>query len=84
MTTVTAQAGVVSESGTKGPRGTLGQTDHQMSQSPTPTKENGMKRGHVTGHKRERKGSTDWYKSIEQANLERIEKEWQEKQKQGK
>ena len=24
-----------------------------------------MKRGHVTGHKKEQKGSTDWYKEIE-------------------
>jgi hypothetical protein len=24
-----------------------------------------MKRGHVTGHKKERKGSTDWYKENE-------------------
>jgi hypothetical protein len=25
-----------------------------------------MKRGHVTGHKKERKGSQDWYKAIEE------------------
>ena len=31
-----------------------------------------MKRGHVTGSKRERKG-TDWYKTIEAAHLKRIE-----------
>jgi len=43
-----------------------------------------MKRGHVTGHKKERKGASDWYKAIEAENLARIEKEWQEKQKQGK
>lgn len=43
-----------------------------------------MKRGHVTGHKKERKGASDWYREIEQANLERIEKEWQEQQRQGK
>ena len=36
-----------------------------------------MNRGHVTGHKKERKGATDWYRDIEQANLERIEREWQ-------
>ena len=39
-----------------------------------------MKRGHVTGHKRERQGASDWYKAIEQANLDRIEKEWEAKQ----
>jgi hypothetical protein len=41
------------------------------------TKEHAMNRGHVTGHKKERKGATDWYRDIEQANLERIEREWQ-------
>jgi len=35
-----------------------------------------MKYGHVTGTKRERKGSTDWYKAIEAANLARIEEAW--------
>jgi hypothetical protein len=34
----------------------------------------------VKGTKRERTGSTEWYKAIEQANIARIEKEWQEKQ----
>ena len=43
-----------------------------------------MKRGHVTGTKAEKKGASDWYKAIEQAHLERIEKEWQAKQAQGK
>ena len=43
-----------------------------------------MKRGHVTGHKKERKGSQDWYKAIEQANIDRITKEWDAKQAQGK
>ena len=42
-----------------------------------------MKRGHVTGTKKERKGATDWYKAIEAENLKRIEAEWQAKQ-QGK
>ena len=42
-----------------------------------------MKRGHCTGQKKERKGSTDWYKAIEAENLKRIEAEWQAKQ-QGK
>jgi hypothetical protein len=39
-----------------------------------------MSRGHVTGHKRERKHSTDWYREIEQANIDRITKEWQERE----
>jgi hypothetical protein len=42
-----------------------------------------MKRGHVTGTKTERKGSTEWYKAIEAANIRRIEAEWHAKQ-QGK
>lgn len=43
-----------------------------------------MKRGHVTGHKQERKGASDWYKQIEAENLKRIKAEWQSKQAQGK
>jgi hypothetical protein len=39
-----------------------------------------MKHGHVTGHKRERKGASDWYRKIEEANIRRIEAEWQAKQ----
>jgi len=39
-----------------------------------------MRRGHVTGHKKERTGSTDWYRDIEQANIDRITKEWEAKQ----
>jgi hypothetical protein len=39
-----------------------------------------MKRGHVTGTKREKKGSQDWYKAIEAENLKRIEAEWQKQQ----
>jgi hypothetical protein len=35
-----------------------------------------MSRGHVTGHKREKKGSQDWYKQIEAENLARIEAAW--------
>jgi hypothetical protein len=42
-----------------------------------------MKRGHVTGTKKERRGSNDWYKAIEEENIRRIEAEWQQKQ-QGK
>jgi len=39
-----------------------------------------MKHGHVTGHKKERKGSADWYKHIEEENIRKIEAEWQAKQ----
>ena len=39
-----------------------------------------MKRGHVTGHKTERKGASDWYKQIEEENIRRIEAEWAVKQ----
>jgi hypothetical protein len=46
-------------------------------------KEQGMKRGHVTGTKRERTGASSWYKAIEAEHLKRIESEWQAKQ-QGK
>ena len=42
-----------------------------------------MKHGHVTGTKREKKASQDWYRAIEAENLKRIEAEWQAKQ-QGK
>ena len=42
-----------------------------------------MKHGHVTGHKREKKGASDWYRQIEEENLRRIEAEWHAKQ-QGK
>jgi hypothetical protein len=50
---------------------------------PSHTKEHRMKHGHVTGHKKERKGASDWYKQIEEENIKRIEAEWQAKQ-QGK
>jgi len=52
-------------------------------QRDTNKKEHTMKRGHVTGQKGERKGSRDWYREIEEANIRRIEAEWQAKQ-QGK
>jgi hypothetical protein len=39
-----------------------------------------VKFGHCRGTKQERKGSTDWYKAIEQANIDRITKEWQERE----
>jgi hypothetical protein len=35
-----------------------------------------MSRGHVTGDKKERKGSTEWYREIEEANIRKIEAEW--------
>jgi hypothetical protein len=43
-----------------------------------------MKRGHVTGTKREKKGAQDWYKQIKAAHIRRIEAEWQAKQASGK
>ncbi len=39
-----------------------------------------MKHGHVTGHKKEHKGASDWYKAIEAEHLKRIEAAWQAKQ----
>jgi hypothetical protein len=42
-----------------------------------------MKRGHCTGQKGEKKGSTDWYRKIEEENIRKIEEEWRAKQ-QGK
>ena len=39
-----------------------------------------MSRGHVTGHKKERKGSSDWYKAIEEEHIRRIEAEWQQRE----
>ena len=38
-----------------------------------------MKHGHVKGTKRERKGASDWYKAIEQINIDRITKECEAK-----
>ena len=39
-----------------------------------------MKRGHVTGHKKERKGSQAWYGAIQAEHLARIERELAAKQ----
>ena len=39
-----------------------------------------MKRGHVTGNKKERKGHNDWYKAIAEENIRRVEAEWAAKQ----
>jgi len=50
---------------------------------PITQKEHSMKRGHITGHKKERKGRTDWYKQIEEEHIRRIEAEWQARQQQG-
>ncbi|HEY5865857.1 MAG TPA: hypothetical protein VI542_09985 [Candidatus Tectomicrobia bacterium] len=43
-----------------------------------------MKRGHVTGTKRECRGASDWYKQIEEATIRKIEAEWQAKQQASK
>jgi hypothetical protein len=37
-----------------------------------------MKRGHVTGTKREKPQRHDWYAAIQAAHLARIEREWYE------
>jgi hypothetical protein len=39
----------------------------------THTKESDMKRRHVTGHKKERKGASDWYKAIEEEAIRKVE-----------
>ena len=39
-----------------------------------------MKRGHCTGKKQERKGSTEWYRQIEEAHIRRIEATWHAQQ----
>lgn len=39
-----------------------------------------MHRGHVTGNKKERTGSQDWYTAIAAEHLARIEAEWVAKQ----
>jgi hypothetical protein len=43
-----------------------------------------MKYGHVKGTKRARKGASDWYKELEEANIRRIEAQWQAKQQASK
>lgn len=47
-------------------------------------KETSIKRGHVTGSKREHTGAGDWYKELEEATIRRIEAEWQAKQQASK
>jgi hypothetical protein len=44
------------------------------------SKESGMKHGHVTGTKREKKGASDWYKQIEEENIRKVEAAWQAQQ----
>ena len=46
-------------------------------------KESQVKRGHVTGHKRERKNSQRWYDAIQDEHLKRIEAEIAAKQQAG-
>ena len=41
-----------------------------------------MSKGHVTGLKKEKQGSTNWYREIEEENIRRIEAEWAVKQQQ--
>jgi hypothetical protein len=48
----------------------------------THAQEHTMKHGHVTGTKREKKGSQDWYRAIAQEHIDRITKEWEAKQQQ--
>jgi len=43
-----------------------------------------MSRGHVTGHKKEKQGSQDWYQKHFEENLARIERELAAKPQQGK
>jgi hypothetical protein len=38
-----------------------------------------MSRGHVTGNKKQKKGSSAWYRQIEEENIRKIEAEWQAK-----
>ena len=42
-----------------------------------------MRRGHVTGHKKEKQDSQRWYDAIQEEHLKRIEAEWAAKQQAG-
>ena len=43
-----------------------------------------MKKGHCTGHKRERSGKAWWYQTTEaEAIMQKLEAEWAAKQQQG-
>jgi hypothetical protein len=39
-----------------------------------------MKCGHVTGHKKERTGASEWYRQMQAEHLARIEREWAERE----
>jgi hypothetical protein len=39
-----------------------------------------MKFGHCRGTKKEKRGASDWYKTIEAEHLARIDKEWAERE----
>ena len=41
-----------------------------------------MQRGHVTGHKRERKPATPWWQEEEERRIQAIEQAWAEKEAQ--
>jgi hypothetical protein len=41
-------------------------------------------RGHTTGHKKERKGATDWYRQIAEERIRKVEAAWQATQGQQK
>jgi len=43
-----------------------------------------MKRGHVTGTKRERRGASDWYKQIEEESIRKVEAQWKAQQQASK
>jgi len=40
--------------------------------------------GHVTGHKKETKRASDWYRQIEEATIRQVEAAWQAQQVQEK
>jgi hypothetical protein len=39
-----------------------------------------MKRGHVTGTKKEMQRASDWYRAIEEATIRQVEAAWQAQQ----
>jgi hypothetical protein len=54
--------------------------DRQHVTQSTTYEREAMKKGHVTGHKREKKGLQDWYRQIQEEHLRKIEAEWKAKQ----
>jgi hypothetical protein len=76
-TTETALRGKVNRAMT--PRGRA-QKRKRSSSTTHHTKEHTVKHGHVVGTKREKQGSQDWYREIEEENIRKIEAEWQAKQ----